>query len=79
LPGGADAVIIPRSAVIHDKTTDSYQIYTVSNGAAHLRVVVIGEVEGDSIRIDSGLTGKETVATSNLGDLFDGAPVESHS
>lgn len=79
LSGGADAVFIPRSAVIRDKTTDSYQIYTVSNGTAHLRVVVTGEVEGDSIRIDSGLTGKETVATSNLGELFDGAPVESHS
>ena len=79
LPGGADAVFVPRSAVIHDKTTDSYQLYTVSNGTAHLRVVVTGDVEGDSIRIDSGLTGKETVATSNLGDLFDGAPVESHS
>ena len=35
LPGGVDAVFIPRSAVIHDKTTDSYQIYTISNGAAH--------------------------------------------
>jgi len=79
LPGGVDAVFIPRSAVIHDKTTDSYQVYTVSNGVAHLRVVVTGEIQGDSIRIDSGLTGNDTVATSNIGDLFDGAPVETHS
>ncbi|PWU01689.1 MAG: hypothetical protein C5B51_22375 [Terriglobia bacterium] len=79
LPGGEDALFIPRTAVIRDKTTDSYQIFTVSNGTAHLRVVVIGEVDGNSIRINSGLTGNETVATSNLSDLFDGASVETRS
>ena len=79
LPGGVDAVFVPRSAVIHDKTTDSYQVYTVSNGTAHLRVVVTGEAEGDSIRIDSGLTSKDVVATSNLGELYDGALVSSRS
>ena len=42
LPGGENAVFVPRSAVIRDKTTDSYQVFTVENGTAHLRVVVIG-------------------------------------
>jgi hypothetical protein len=41
LPGGEQAVFVPRSAVIRDKTTDSYQVYTIENGTAHLRVVVI--------------------------------------
>jgi RND family efflux transporter MFP subunit len=76
LPGGDDAVFVPRAAVLRDKTTDSFQIFTVSNGAAHLRVVVPGDVDGNLVRITSGLAGNEIVATSNLGDLFDGAAVE---
>jgi RND family efflux transporter MFP subunit len=79
LPGGEDAVFVPRSAVIRDKTTDSYQVYTVADGVAHLRVVLTGNTDGDSIRINSGLSGNEVIATSNLGDLFDGAAVESRS
>ena len=79
LSGGESAVFVPRAAVTHDKTTDSYQVFTVANGTARLRVVVTGDTEGDSIRINSGLTGSETVATSNLGELFDGAPVEPQS
>jgi RND family efflux transporter MFP subunit len=79
LSGGESAVFVPRAAVTHDKTTDSYQVFTVANGTAQLRVVVIGDTEGDSIRITSGLAGNETVATTNLGELFDGAPVEPRS
>lgn len=79
LPGGENAVFVPRTAVQRDKTTDSYQAFTVENGAARLRVVVPGDAEGDSIRILSGLNGGETVATSNLNELFDGAPVHGRS
>ena len=79
LSGGQGAVFVPRAAVTHDKTTDSYQVFTVNNGVARLRVVVTGDTEGDSIRISSGLAGTETVATSNLSELFDGVPVEPRS
>jgi multidrug efflux pump subunit AcrA (membrane-fusion protein) len=79
LSGGESAVFVPRAAVTHDKTTDSYQVFTVNNGVARLRVVVTGDTEGDSIRISSGLAGTETVATSNLSELFDGVPVEPRS
>lgn len=79
LSGGESAVFVPRAAVTHDKTTDSYQVFTVNNGVAHLRVVVTGDTDGDSIRISSGLAGTETVATSNLSELFDGVPVEPGS
>jgi RND family efflux transporter MFP subunit len=79
LPGGEDAVFVPRGAVMHDKTTDANQVFTVSSGAAHLRVVVTGDQDGNSIRIRSGLSGGETVASSNMGDLFDGAPVASRN
>jgi multidrug efflux pump subunit AcrA (membrane-fusion protein) len=77
LPDGETAVFVPRSAVIRDKTTDSYQVFTVANGTARLHVVVTGDGQGDSIRITSGLSGTETVATSRQSELFDGAPVQA--
>ncbi len=79
LPGLEDAVFVPRSAVIHDRTTDANQVYVIENpvgtNVAHLRVVLTGETDGGSVRILSGLTGKEMVATNHQSDLFDGAPV----
>ncbi len=77
LPGGESAVFVPRSAVVRDRTTDSYQVFTIDNNAAHLRVVVIGEVDGDQIRIVNGLSGNETVAVSGQNELFDGVQVQA--
>ena len=77
LPGGENAVFVPRSAVLHDATTDSYQVFTVENGAAHLKVVVRGDAAGDTVRITSGLSGNETVAAGHLDQLFDGAAVDA--
>jgi multidrug efflux pump subunit AcrA (membrane-fusion protein) len=79
LPGGETAVFIPRTAVLRDKTTDSNQVYVIENGKARLRVVVVGDPDGDRIRIASGLTGNETVAVNRLNELYDGAAVESHN
>ncbi len=76
LPGGESAIFVPRNAVVRDKTTDSYQVFTIENNTAHLRVVVTGEVDGDQIRIVNGLTGNETVATSGQSELFEGAQVQ---
>ena len=76
MPGGENAVFVPRSAVIRDKTTDSYQVFTIENGTAHLRVVVLGDADGDLVRVTSGLNGGEKVAVAHQGDLFDGAAVE---
>jgi multidrug efflux pump subunit AcrA (membrane-fusion protein) len=76
LPGGENAVFVPRNAVVRDKTTDSFQVFTIDNNTAHLRVVVAGDADGGLIRIAGGLTGNETVATSNQGALYDGAPVQ---
>ncbi len=75
LPGGEDAVFVPRTAVQRDKTTDSWQVFAIENGTAHLRVVTVGDIDGDSIRITSGLTGIENVAANHLPELYDGAPV----
>ena len=75
LPGGEDAVFVPSRAIVRDKTTDSNLVYVVEGGHARLRVVLTAAVEGDSTRIQSGLTGNETVVISNQSQLFDGAPV----
>jgi multidrug efflux pump subunit AcrA (membrane-fusion protein) len=75
LPGLEDAVFVPRAAVIHDRTTDSNQVFVIENNFARLRVVLTGETDGDSVRVLSGLTGKETVATNHQTELFDGSPV----
>jgi multidrug efflux pump subunit AcrA (membrane-fusion protein) len=76
LPGGENAVFVPATAVARDKTTDSFQAFTIENGVARLKVVVPGEREGDSIRVVNGLSGNETVATARLGELYDGAVVD---
>lgn len=76
LPGGENAVFVPRSAVARDKTTDSFQLFAIENGVARLKVVVPGDAEGDRVRIVNGLSGSETVATAKLGELYDGAAVE---
>jgi multidrug efflux pump subunit AcrA (membrane-fusion protein) len=75
LPGLEDAVFVPRAAVVHDRTTDSNQVFVIENNVARLHVVLTGETDSGSIRILSGLTGKEEVATNHQSDLFDGAPV----
>jgi multidrug efflux pump subunit AcrA (membrane-fusion protein) len=79
LPGGETAVFVPRSAILRDKTTDSNQVFAIENGKARLRVVLVGDADGDQIRIGSGLTGNETVAVNHLSELYDGAAVETRN
>lgn len=79
LPGGEQAVFVPRSAVLRDKTTDSYQVYAIENNIARLRVVVVGEADGALVRIAGGLTGSEILATNRLSELYDGAPITQAS
>lgn len=76
LNGGEDAIFVPRSAVVRDKTTDSNFLYVVDRGRARMKVVMVGATQGDSIRIPSGLAAKEIVILTNQGQLFDGAPVQ---
>ncbi len=75
LPGGEDAVYVPRQAIVRDKTTDSNLVYIVDHGHVRARVVLTAAEDGDSVRIASGLTGNEKVVTSNQAQLFDGAEV----
>jgi multidrug efflux pump subunit AcrA (membrane-fusion protein) len=75
LPGGVQGIFLPKQAIIRDKTTDSNQVFAIQNGKARLRVVSVGEANGDSARVLSGITEGEVVAVDNQIELFDCAPV----
>jgi len=77
LPGTSSAIFVPKTAVLRDKTTDSNQVFTISDGKAHLKVVAIQNSGADDVRIASGVNAGEIVATSNLSELYDGAPVNA--
>ncbi|HEV2800861.1 MAG TPA: efflux RND transporter periplasmic adaptor subunit [Pyrinomonadaceae bacterium] len=73
--GGSRAVYVPRAAVVADQNTQSYRVFVIDKDTAKLRVVQIGTEEGGFIQILSGVNADETVATSNLEQLFEGARV----
>ncbi len=75
--GGAPGVFVPKTAVARDATTNNYKVFVIQDGVAHLRVVQLGNEEGDSQQILSGLNGDEIVATSALDQLYEGAKVAS--
>jgi multidrug efflux pump subunit AcrA (membrane-fusion protein) len=75
--GGSRAVFVPRSAVLADSNTQSFRVFVIQGDTAKLRVVQIGTEEGDMVQILSGVGADETVATSNLQQLYEGAKVIS--
>ena len=77
LPAGEQAIFVPKSAVLVDPSMNSAEVFVLQNGKARVRVVRIGQAEGDSVRILSGVSPGEAVATSGLQQLYDGAGVKS--
>jgi multidrug efflux pump subunit AcrA (membrane-fusion protein) len=75
--GGGTGVFAPKSAVHNDQATQSFRAFVIVDGIAKLRTIQLGREEGDSYQILSGLEPDETVATSNLGELYEGARVVS--
>ncbi len=73
--GGSLGVFIPKSAVNNHLPTQSFRAFVIEDGVAKLRVLQLGAEEGDSIQILTGLNADETVATSNLEQLYEGARV----
>jgi len=73
----ARAVLVPRAAVIEDVNTNSYRVYVVDDkNVARMRVVQLAaRQQGEVVNILAGVKENERVATSNLGDLYDGSPV----
>jgi multidrug efflux pump subunit AcrA (membrane-fusion protein) len=70
----AAAVLVPARAVITDAGVS--RVYVVKNGHVEQRLVQLGQTEGDLIQIKTGVASDEKVATSNLEQLSDGAPVK---
>jgi multidrug efflux pump subunit AcrA (membrane-fusion protein) len=73
--GGGTGIFVPKSAVYNDQATQSQRAFVIIDGVAKLRVIQLGTEEGDSYQILSGLNADETVATSNLAELYEGAKV----
>ena len=73
--GGSTGVFVPKTAVYNHLPTQSFRVFVLENGIAKLKVVQLGPEEGDSVQILVGLDADQTVATSNLEQLFEGAKV----
>jgi len=73
--GGSAGVFVPKTAIRSDVSTKSFTVFVIADGIAKARVVQIGREEGDWQQIISGVDADETVATSNVDQLFEGAKV----
>lgn len=66
-------ILIPRKAVVGSVL--SANVYTVENGTAHKRDVVLGDLVGDRIEILEGLKDGDQVIVSGLMNIADGSAV----
>jgi multidrug efflux pump subunit AcrA (membrane-fusion protein) len=73
LPQPEPAVLVPASAVRTQETTS--HVFVLTNGHVEDRLVQLGQTEGGLVEIKSGIREGEIVATSNVEELKDGAPV----
>ena len=73
--GGGKAIFVPKTAVFNEQTTQSFRVFVIQDGVAKLRVVQLGTEEGDAQEIITGINPDETIATSNLDKLYEGARV----
>ena len=71
------ALLVPRRAVVEDVNTNSFRVFVIDQeNRARLRVVQLAarQPQPDVTRLLGGVKEGERVATSRLGDLYDGAP-----
>ena len=73
--GGGTGIFIPKAAVYNDQSTQSFRAFVIVDGIARLKVLQLGPEEADSYQVLDGLAADETVATSNLAELYEGAKV----
>ena len=68
---------VPRRALIEDQNTNSYRVFVIDkDNRARLRVVQLAARQPvDTVKILSGVSEGERVATTHLADLYDGLPV----
>lgn len=72
--GETKVLMVPQSAVFQKQGL--YYVYAIENNKAVRRQVEVGEVDGASIEIKSGLQDKQPVAVNNVTKLKDGDTVE---
>jgi multidrug efflux pump subunit AcrA (membrane-fusion protein) len=80
LAGTEKAVFVTQDAVVSNPGLESAQVFLVDGGVARSRVVQLGGtgIENDGmVRVLTGLSGGEIVATKNLNQLYDGAAVRN--
>jgi membrane fusion protein (multidrug efflux system) len=77
LPATERGVFVPESAVTALPNGESFAVYAVDGGAVRVRVVQPGERQNGKVRLLAGLEPGVVVATSNLGQLFEGARVRA--
>lgn len=73
--GGSTGVFVPKSAIYNDQATQSHRVFVIEENVAKLKVVQLGTEEDDYQQIVSGVNADETVATSGLDKLYEGANV----
>ncbi|MEZ5346605.1 MAG: efflux RND transporter periplasmic adaptor subunit [Pyrinomonadaceae bacterium] len=73
--GGSTGIFVPKSAIFNDQATQSHRVFVIEKNVAKLKVVQLGLEEDDYYQILSGVEADQTVATSNLDQLYEGANV----
>ncbi|HEX8097864.1 MAG TPA: efflux RND transporter periplasmic adaptor subunit, partial [Pyrinomonadaceae bacterium] len=73
-PQSEPAVLVPSRSV-HTEGTSSH-VFVIKNGRAEMRLVQLGQHEGDLVEVRSGVAADEAVATSNIDQLADGMEVK---
>ena len=73
--GGNLGVFVPKEAVLDDQATQNRRVFVIVEGVAKLRTVQTGTEENGMVQILDGVAAEETVATSNLPQLYEGAKV----
>ncbi|MFS8084205.1 MAG: efflux RND transporter periplasmic adaptor subunit [Acidobacteriota bacterium] len=73
LPQSEPAILVPQRAL--RTISGSTYVFVIKNGFAEQRLVQPGQIEGDLVELKTGVAADETVATSNVDQLNDGAVV----
>jgi membrane fusion protein (multidrug efflux system) len=79
LPATERSVFVPESAVTSLANGESFAVYTIDGDVVRVRVVQPGERKDGMVRLVAGLEPGVVVATSNLGQLFEGARIRAES
>ncbi len=76
LDDSANAMTVPFSAVFLDRKTNKKSVFVVKNGTVQSTPVEIGQDDGKTVQILSGLSADDYVVRHPAADLTDNATVE---